>query len=280
MCGLPETNLFAAENYNELSGLYTIRRRFQHGLLRAIAELGLGGQTEENIEKARAWLEENRSVSTADLFNDIIFWASPRHVVEKSPSHVFNLKNLERMQRTFPEARYIHLIRHPRGTCESVIKLRNQISEGSTKLVQRLPQLKNRLNEQKLSSTNLTPEVMWLKPHQNILGFLSNVAPELYIQIHGEDLMTDPGHHFGNIAAWLQIRTDDEAIAAMKHPEYSPFACLGPRNARFGNDPDFLEKPALRTYQPKQENLDDPLSWDPQVRFSAEVKDMARQLGY
>ena len=39
LLGLPETNLFARADYNQLALLFRVRPRLQHGLLRAIAEL-------------------------------------------------------------------------------------------------------------------------------------------------------------------------------------------------------------------------------------------------
>ena len=50
MIGLAETNLFSADNYIELERRFLIDARFQQGLLRSIAEIGLGEQSEQNIE--------------------------------------------------------------------------------------------------------------------------------------------------------------------------------------------------------------------------------------
>jgi hypothetical protein len=66
----------------------------------------------------------------------------------------------------------------------------------------------------------------------------------------------------------------------MKHPEESPFACFGPPNARFGNDPSFLKEPALRSYTPKPQELESPLSWNPDLGFSDIVVELAEYLGY
>jgi hypothetical protein len=66
----------------------------------------------------------------------------------------------------------------------------------------------------------------------------------------------------------------------MKHPEESPFACFGPPNALFGNDPGFLKEPALRPYKVKPQELESPLSWNPELRFSDIVIELAEYLGY
>jgi hypothetical protein len=47
----------------------------------------------------------------------------------------------------------------------------------------------------------------------------------------------------------------------MMHPERSPFACFGPINALFGNDPNFLSGPTFRPHTPKVPPLDKPVPW-------------------
>jgi hypothetical protein len=79
----------------------------------------------------------------------------------------------------------------------------------------------------------------------------------------------------------LDVRTDEEAIEAMKHPERSPYACFGPVNARFGNNPGFQREPALRNGSPKQghlEELGDRRNHG--IRFSPEVEELAREFSY
>ena len=64
MYGLPETNLLARDTYQHLKALYKVRGRFQHGLLRSIAQLAFGEQTEDNVTVAIEWLEKHASVAT------------------------------------------------------------------------------------------------------------------------------------------------------------------------------------------------------------------------
>ena len=66
------------------------------------------------------------------------------------------------------------------------------------------------------------------------------------MRLRGEDLLSEPRIYVRQIAEWLGLRTDDEATEAMLHPENSPFACYGPANAKFGNDPNLLEAVCLR----------------------------------
>jgi hypothetical protein len=278
MCGLPETNLFTADTYEDLSRAYKVRSRLQHGLLRSISELGLGGQTEDNVEAAREWLEENRSSSTAAIFEDLRVWAAPRGLVEKSPAHVYQPAHLARTRAAVPDAYYLHLTRHPRGTVESIHKMRTDLQARSQALL--AGGSERRRFRAMGNEADITPDAMWLRPHENIVAFLRDVPPERQRRMHGEDLLSDPRRYLPGIAEWLGVRTDDEAIEHMLHPELSPFACEGPPNARWGNDPDFLQNPELRPYTPKPLDLDSPLSWDANVRLSPRLVELAHELGY
>jgi len=279
MIGLPETNLFARDTFQELQQLFRFRARFAHGLYRALAELGLGEQNKDNIRIAQEWLEREPQVSTAELFKDLVSFASPCRLVEKSPLHVYNAESLQRIESAFPDAYYLHITRHPRGTCESIYALRKSTNEGMQKLVAKNPDLAGRVRTI-AADQDLTPEKMWFDPHLNILEFLENIPEEKQMRLRGEDFLSDPDKYLPEVAAWLGVSTDDDAIEEMKHPEESPFACFGPANARFGNDPSFLKEPELRPYKIKPQELESPLSWNPELRFSDIVIELAEYLGY
>jgi len=262
MLGLPETNLFAAGTLDGLRQVHHARPRFATGLLRAIAQLGLGGQTEEDVDAAQRWLNEQAgSMSTADLFRDLADWADGRALIDKSPMHVFREGALDRIIDAFPGARFLHLTRHPRDNCESIYEMSN-----SGTLAQ--------------GGRELTPDRMWLKPHLRIMELMETVPADQHMLVRGESLMADPKTYLPQIAEWLQIRTDDEAIGAMMRPEESPFACMGPSNARLGNDPRFLQSPKLRPFKEKPSDLDTPLSWDSALVFDETLRHYAMTFGY
>jgi hypothetical protein len=67
----------------------------------------------------------------------------------------------------------------------------------------------------------------------------------------------------------------------MKHPEHSPYACFGPVNARFGNNPGFMKAPALRGNSSQKPKLEGAISWRGDGgAFSPEVVELAREFGY
>ena len=102
----------------------------------------------------------------------------------------------------------------------------------------------------------------------------------MMMRMRGEDLLSDPDAYLPVITEWLGISSIQDAFEQMKHPEYSPFACYGPNNARIGNDPSFLENPKLRPYRVKPQSLEDAMSWDPSLYFNDEIKELAVFFGY
>lgn len=83
------------------------------------------------------------------------------------------------------------------------------------------------------------------------------------------------------IAPWVIEHTDPEAIDDMKHPERSPYACLGPKGAKHGCDRSFLLSPELRPARVTLPNLTAPLSWRKDgSSLPPRVAKMARDFGY
>ena len=271
MLGLAETKLFARDKVGELREFYEAQPSMEHGLLRSLSEVMFGEQTIETIETVRGWLAENEEMSAPELFRSMQAWVSNRRLIDKSPVHVYALESLQRMSRTFPDARYLHLTRHPGDMVKSVFQLRDKIRGGrggaaGTRQAQR--------------TSPTAPDKMWLEPHLIILEFLESVPAHQQLRLRGEDLLSDPPNYLRQIAEWLGVGTDASDIEAMLHPENSAFARYGPGNAQFGNDPNFMERPQLRPYRYKQR----PLAWETPsgetVELSEPVRAYAMIFGY
>ena len=283
MYGLPELELFAAETVGEwweLCAEATFPRA--HGALRAVAELFFGAQTEETIKLARGWLLRRTHFTTGYLLETLAAKVAPRVVVDKSTSNVYQPKSLRRAAQMFPCARFIHLVRHPRGHGESVLKfLREHEKEGRIPATHWMRRLAAFPGSNGAVSGELDPQRGWLALHRNICKFLEAVPPQQQLRIRGEEILKEPDNELCEIAAWLGLRTDAEAIEEMKHPERSPYACFGPTGARFGNDRFFLENPTLRPARAEPQSLEGPLNWRADGEgFSAPVKRLAREFGY
>ena len=286
--GLPETQLFVADTMLQWCWLCK-QTTFPvaHGLLRAVAELYFGSQTDRTIALAQTWVEERIHFGTSKVFASLAERVKPKVVLEKSPSLVYQLEHMERTRRDFPNAKYIHLLRHPRGFCESVLKSIRRNQENNPFTPGWLYYLATYPDEPTAEllhgneSTPLDPQRAWLGFQMNVCTFLQNVPEDRELQIRGEELLTEPEKGLVRVANWLGLSTDPDAFEKMKHPEDSPYAQFGPAGAMFGNDPNFLEHPKLRPERGSQQTLEGPLPWRKDRQgFLPEVKQLATRFGY
>jgi hypothetical protein len=281
---LPETNLLCAETVGTrlVRAERSTHRTILHGLLRAVAELELGAQTPTTVELAREWLEARAEFPTELLFQCLMERVAPRAVIEKSPSMVTE-DCLRRIDGVFPAARFLHLVRHPRGHGDSVLKAiadheRRRPLAPTNWLLQVAAYRPDGGNG---NGSARDPQHWWYARNLVIQDFLRAIPAHRQLRVRGEDVLRDPDEQLRAIAFWLGVRTDDAAIEAMKHPERSPYAFVGPRGARFGNDRFFLERPALRPGRASVQSLDARLDWgDGAYALAPEVKALATEFGY
>jgi hypothetical protein len=124
-------------------------------------------------------------------------------------------------------------------------------------------------------------EERWRECHERILGLAERVKPSQMMHIRGEWLVSEPDLYLPQICEWLNISSAPAAIEAMKHPENSPYACMGPPNAPYGSNPGYVEDPRLRVAPAPHFALDGPLEWVPGSQgFSDRTIELARLLGY
>jgi Sulfotransferase family len=287
--GLPETHLLCFETMAERAA-FDAQSTYPmaHGLLRAVAQLYFGEQTEASVRKAKRWLSRRSDVTTAFLFRVVMDRLFPRIPVDKSPSMAYRLDVLKRVRARFPTARYIHLLRHPRGHGESVMKyLEVRAKRGPvppSHWLLRISSVAPPSAAPVSSDTNRTldPQYGWYAINRTIADFLADIPAAQSVRIRGEDLLGGPEECLRDVAAWMGLRTDHEAIDRMKHPERSPYAFLGPPGARYGNDAFFLENPVLRGVRAANPlSLEGALRWrNDGEGFCPEVKLLARQFGY
>ncbi len=284
MIGLAETNLFTFDTLTKLARLWRRQPRMQHGLLRSIAELGLGGQSATNVDAAKAWLKDRMDMRPVDLFEILAEWAGDRGLVEKSPAHVYSPRALERMHEHFPDAFYLHLTRHPVTTWRSMVEVR-AMQEKTLERIDGYVERSNLEQGQEAKSPAMARDLdidrAWLQPHLGIVEFLEIIPADKRIRLRGEDLLNDPPTHLRRLSEWLGLGADPAAIESMSRPERSPFAGYGPANARFGNDPSFLANPALRPFRSDTRGLDDyETEAGERVVLSDELKACARMFSY
>ncbi len=273
--GLPELCLFNVDKLVDLwrgskSEIPENGPLVRHGLLRAIAEIYCGEQRTGTINMALAWASAREEWDTGQVFHALVDKLHPLVPVEKSPSYTMSVKRMQAMRRAFPNARFVHLVRHPVAQCKSLMA----INDGAFSL-------KVEGFELGEDYALLEPQIAWHDINMNILDFLDDVPAEQQIRLRGENVMAEPQRYLAEIARWAGLRDDDEAVDAMMHPERSPFACFGPITALFGNDPNFLAGPTFRPHKPKVPKLNEPVPWRNDGKgLYPEVIRLANEFGY
>ena len=123
MYGLPELHLLGVRTMTEwFEQCAQASFDLDNGLVRVVAELFFGEQSDSNVRRARGWLRRRTHCTTGMVFEHLAKRVYPLILVEKSPSLVYSLNSLRHVHTVFPDTRYIHLLRHPRGHGESVMR--------------------------------------------------------------------------------------------------------------------------------------------------------------
>jgi Sulfotransferase family len=241
--GFPELHLFVGDTVQEVIDIeYKKAKRYagSPGVLRTLAQLHDGIQTTGSIVRAIAWLDERRDWTTKKLLDYLLEGVKPKIGVEKSPPTCAKPGYIERAYAFYPQTYFLHLTRHP-------VSARKSMQEFSQ---DRRARLGNK-NENRMDTL-----IGWYQFHCNIINFTNSLPAGQTMRIKGEDVLSEPDVYLPQISEWMGLRTDKEAIEAMKHPENSPYAYVGPYPARGGNDPKFMESPRLRSGRVKEPSLE------------------------
>lgn len=277
--GLPELNLFMAASMGhfwdgtDADGSHKAPHWpiMRHGLLRTVAQLYAGEQNIESIQMAYRWIMARRARETGSVFHELCDKIAPLITVEKSPGYLGKPVYLKRLLEAFPNARFMHLLRHPVGQGESLLKAKGG------KLILTLMDSVDYEGEAPMAD----PQILWHDANVEVLQFLQGVPENNQIRVRGEDFIRDMDATLRSICDWLGLECGERELTAMKRPEDSPFAHVGPINARLGNDINFLESPAIRPGRVKDYDLAAPLSWRPDGQpLRPEVVALAAEFGY
>jgi hypothetical protein len=265
--GLPELNLFMADDLGSLWwGPLALLPIGKHGLLRALAQLHEGEQTEDSVSRANEWVLRHSRWSPTQVLQHIQELVGAKILVEKSPATVFRQDYLDRLVRHYPRASYLHLTRHPRGTAESMLRLRER-----------------HMHDMPATLNAADPERIWRRSHEAIMKATESLPNGQCMRLQGEAFLGNLEFFLPQICEWLGVRNDPEAIEAMMHPERSPYSCPGPRGAPLGNDINFLESPEIdrsRLARATEPTLDGELTWRKGEGFGKPTISLARQFGY
>lgn len=275
MYGFPELHLIMAETVQDVLSRERTRGKFlgPPGVLRSLAELDAGEQTAERVFDAYNWLYARRHWSSKQVMDHLMDRvAATRAVpicVEKSPSAATHIRYLNRQERFYPNALYLHVTRHPLSSVSSM--------EEYAAHMPRLAGIRG------LASAS--GFAYWFICHRNIVTFTRAIPPERVLRVKGEDILSEPEIWLPKICRWAGVDDGAASVEAMLHPEASPYAGLGPANAKYGNDVKFVHSPKLRRGRVREGNLEEALSAAPlRDDITPEQKDhllgMANFFGY
>jgi len=274
--GVPELTIFYRNTLEELWRLgradTSSDTRMRHGILRAVAEIVFGEQSDEAIAGAEHWCARRQYRPVGEVFNELRLLVAPLRLLEKSPDYTLKPQAMENLFSSCPDAQILFLTRHPVGQCKSTLS----INDGAFPI---------NCNSFAFEDDKaiLDPQIAWHDMNVNVINFLENTVPATqYLRLKGEVLLAQPEEELKKLCRWLNIRDDDAAVDAMMHPQTSPFANFGPITAMFGNDPNFQRNPYFSKQEAiKMPPLDAPLPWRSDgAKLYPEVVALAREFGY
>lgn len=267
----PEMLLFTAPTVGELINLTripsVITQEFASqrltGIFRSVAALHEDSQSDAAIERAVSWLKRRSSWPTTRLMDHLMETSRALVCVEKTPETVATDEALEACMEAYPNARYIHLTRHPVETQHSMQKSHQQT------LCQPLRQ----------GALVAICASAWYRGHARVVKALDELPQCRWIRVRGEDLLSEPTIWLPQILDWMGLRRTDEIIRRMLRTELWQFSGTGPSNHLFGGDPDYLEAPALRPITMPGPVIFEP-SWNLPAEMIRRMTALARNLGY
>ena len=179
-----ELQLLHFETLKERSAAYSGKfSLWSEGLVRAVMELiNIGADDAKQLLDQFA----GQGMTTKEMFDTLHDWLNsqptppdgqPIRIVDKSPSYALDPLALEKALTDFPDARFIHLVRHP----YSMVRSFEEYGIGQALY----------LHEHSHSPRQLG-ELVWLQSHRNIIDFLKKVPGDRHCRIVYEDLVKAP----------------------------------------------------------------------------------------
>jgi len=205
------------------------------GRLRAVAQLEFGAQTPECMASAQAWVAARSDWSTGRFARYLRRKIAPAVLVEKSPRTSSSADALTACNRTFPDARYVHLTRDPFEAIDSMCRR----WAGRYSIAPTHPELR------------LRAATSWYWSHRRIADYLSVLPAARWVRVRGESLTGEPTRTLPELLTVLDVPYTDADIAGMMHPERWVFVGAGDLGELGGGDPHFLRSPTLRCAQPR-----------------------------
>ena len=167
-------------------------RHLLEGTIVARQEIrGMKRSISEAVEEM--YVRDERSV--CQFYREIDQHLSEKVLVDKTPTYAFSSNTLERIKRTFPQAKFIHLTRTPNAVIKSMID----------------SELGQLIRFQKTSGIkpNRFAEALWCLCERNIRNSLKD-ANDRTMNINYESLVTDPESTMKKLHEFLGITQSTE----------------------------------------------------------------------
>ncbi len=147
---------------------------WSEGLVRAVMELN---HCEADEAKLLLHNFARHGMTTREMFEQMQEWVGDRLIVDKSPSYALDAEALEKALADFPNARFIHLVRHPYSMVKSFEKYHmDQVLY---------------LHPHDFAAQQLG-ELVWLESQTTTTNFLKNVPKNQQFRMVYEDLVQNP----------------------------------------------------------------------------------------
>jgi hypothetical protein len=262
--GFPELFLFNATRVAELrTAPDRGQQLLRSGLTRSVAELLFGVQDGDTVGRASQWLERRRDAGPPDVFRSLLDRIAPRIGVEKSPSNAATSASLSRMLIAFPEARFVHLVRHPVSTQRSLVPFFEQVVGNPYPGV----------------DLRTGASLLWCTYHARLIRLGRRVPPRRWLRLRAEDVLADPAAPLRSFCSWLGIDGSDAAVSEMCRAERSPYARRPPPGTSSGGRGDFEGSPVPRI-GPRPLTLRYPEAWPISAGLLTETRRLAAEFGY
>jgi hypothetical protein len=267
---LPATNLLSFDSVRQWWTDCLGAHDKAHGLLQAVAQVVFGEQSEEAMTASAGWLQRRLPETTGAVLEALAERVHPSIVVDTSTRIVFSIESMKRALEMFPQARFVHLLRHPRWFCEAVQAALLEEKEHGRQpawLVQLATFPPPSADGEAVLSPEGEgdPEWAWYTLNRNIVKFLAKVPLRQVFRLRVEEVLSDPNKSLRSLVSWLKLPHNEDVLDAMKHPERCPFAC---REAQAASTPD------------ETLALDGSLSWRKGSGFAPLVRQLAEDFGY
>lgn len=248
----PELNLFQSTSLNDFIVLnHGLMARNTHGLLRLVAEIYMGEQTIDSIASASRWIERRLSLTSACTYHELAAKISPLSFVEKNVRYGESPHYLKRILTAFPNARFVHLVRHPISASASAYHTR----DGRIRLA-----IQNSFDHSQISSPVLDPQILWYRINVNISNFLSDLPPSQKLIVRAEDFYSSEDDILAQIALAFRLIRHDLNQNSLS-PFSTDFDIFGPFGAELGGGKEFLQAPSKDYDAYSSHDLSDPQPW-------------------